>query len=295
MRKTLKSPRDLWGMNKIQIIFIAAFIGLLILYFPYISTRVTNEFVEKAVEDSPGFAPNGTYPLLLLHGFNPTYTKRVAEYSLYELQKELVTDLSYRDAGILISSTTCAQLQYTEHPIIVRASYFENELLEIEDYSQNVALIIDKLLYCTGAEKVDVITHSMGGIVARNYIKNFENATIRKLIMIATPNHGQLYTIGNVADKLVKDGESQIPLDFIALSEDHDFMRSLNEADETLGDIEYYTMAGNIDGKGDGLVHFESVPLNGSSHAVVECFHVSLKNPRLCPEAYIFVKDALSN
>lgn len=41
-------------------------------------------------------------------------------------------------------------------------------------------------------QKLDVICHSMGGLFARNYVHNFPTYgnDVRKLIMLATPNHG---------------------------------------------------------------------------------------------------------
>jgi len=42
----------------------------------------------------------------------------------------------------------------------------------------------------TGAKKVDIVAHSMGGLVARWYIQRLDGRDVGKLIMIGTPNHG---------------------------------------------------------------------------------------------------------
>ena len=42
----------------------------------------------------------------------------------------------------------------------------------------------------TGAKKVDIVAHSMGGLVARYYIQKSGTGDVGKLIMIGTPNHG---------------------------------------------------------------------------------------------------------
>jgi len=50
---------------------------------------------------------------------------------------------------------------------------------------------IDEVKAITGKDKVDIVTHSMGGLVARSYIQsnNFEN-DVEKIVLLGTPNHG---------------------------------------------------------------------------------------------------------
>ena len=260
----------------------------------YLTSKARSAMIGSVVEDIPGTAPENTYPLILLHGFNPGYRKRISEFSMKEMQEDLAQDLNYVDKGLLTTTTTCAELRYANNPIIIRASYFgELELLEMDTYAKNFADIIAKIQHCTGAKQVDVVAHSMGGIVVRYYIQNIDQPSIRKFIMLATPNHGGLYPFGDIADYLIKDGESRLNLDFIELSENHDFMQALNE-DETLGAVASYTVAGDIDGKGDGMVLTSSVRLQGEAdHTVVPCGHILIKHPSFCPEAYEFVKAVL--
>ena len=77
------------------------------------------------------------------------------------------------------------------------------------------------------------------------------------------------------------------------ITENHEFMKKLNEGDETIGEIEYYTIAGNIDGKGDGVVKEESVKLEGAEHYTVECGHVFMKHPTFCKETLEIIKQIL--
>mgnify|MGYP003988125215 FL=1 len=55
--------------------------------------------------------------------------------------------------------------------------------------------------------------------------------------------------------------------------------------------IDYYTIAGNKDGKGDGLVLVESVALENAKNYIVPCGHIALRKPILCPKSYKIVKD----
>ena len=57
-------------------------------------------------------------------------------------------------------------------------------------YAKRLAEFIDKVLAATGASQVDIVAHSMGGLVARVAIKNYGcSSKVRKLIMVGTPNH----------------------------------------------------------------------------------------------------------
>ncbi|NQV90931.1 alpha/beta fold hydrolase [Candidatus Woesearchaeota archaeon] len=282
--------------NKLLIFTLLLVIALSALNAEYIISTTKSKIIQSSVEDSFGEAPLGTYPLILLHGYNPIYSRRIAEISLKDMQSELSDDLGYVNKGILTSETTCSELHYSKDPIVIRATYLNKlEIDEIDEYTNNVAKIISKVKECTGAEKVDLITHSMGGIVVRNYIEHNDSSSIRKFIMLGTPNHGGLYNLGEFADYFVEEGESKINLDFIMLSENHNFMKSLNDGDETSGNVEYYTIAGNIDGKGDGLVLSKSVSLDGEdNHLEVSCNHLQLKYPSSCLESYDFIKKVLS-
>ncbi|MBI2595940.1 DUF1080 domain-containing protein [Candidatus Daviesbacteria bacterium] len=65
-----------------------------------------------------------------------------------------------------------------------------------KDLSQTKDLLdqkINAIKTQTGADKVDIVTHSMGGLVARNYIADPTKAgNVRKLITLAPPNLGSV-------------------------------------------------------------------------------------------------------
>ena len=42
----------------------------------------------------------------------------------------------------------------------------------------------------TGSDKVDIVAHSMGGLVTRSYIEQLNNSDVRKFVMLGTPNRG---------------------------------------------------------------------------------------------------------
>ncbi|MFA4941557.1 MAG: alpha/beta fold hydrolase [Patescibacteria group bacterium] len=49
---------------------------------------------------------------------------------------------------------------------------------------------IEKIKLQTGAQKVNIIAHSMGGLVAKNYIKHYGSDSVNKFIDIGTPHLG---------------------------------------------------------------------------------------------------------
>ena len=53
-----------------------------------------------------------------------------------------------------------------------------------------VAKGIDQLCTATGAERVHIIGHSMGGILARNYLKQRGGAKVASCITLGSPHSG---------------------------------------------------------------------------------------------------------
>ena len=68
--------------------------------------------------------------------------------------------------------------------------YGPNNPLSGDKWAKNLADFIDKVLAATGASQVDIVAHSMGGVVARAAMKYYGCASkVRKLLTIGTPNH----------------------------------------------------------------------------------------------------------
>jgi triacylglycerol esterase/lipase EstA (alpha/beta hydrolase family) len=66
-------------------------------------------------------------------------------------------------------------------------------LASIEVFAQQVAQKIDAILAATGARRVMVIAHSMGGLVMRAYLRDFGGAKIARLITLGTPHEGSMH------------------------------------------------------------------------------------------------------
>lgn len=102
-------------------------------------------------------------PLLLIHGFLGT------RGSMYLLERRLVDD------GFIVVS-------------------FNIGALNVRDIRRSAFMIhrkIDRILAETPAKKIDILGHSMGGLIGLYYVKKLGGAArVRRLIMMGTPVHG---------------------------------------------------------------------------------------------------------
>ncbi|MEI6058443.1 MAG: alpha/beta fold hydrolase [archaeon] len=149
------------------------------------------------------------YPVLFIHGhdFNQGIS---AEYSLnafQSIQNKLDSE-GYLNAGQLtlydVDQKLSGRLGLAGVPVTVRSTYYYDVLKEssssylpvqvksenIDTYAIKLRTLVDKLKYETGQPRVIIVSHSMGGLVARRYVQLFGNDSVDKLIMIGTPNNG---------------------------------------------------------------------------------------------------------
>ncbi|HRL76689.1 MAG TPA: alpha/beta fold hydrolase [Candidatus Accumulibacter phosphatis] len=67
----------------------------------------------------------------------------------------------------------------------------------IDDYVEPLARRIDAVLAQTGADRLLLVGHSMGGLVARRYLQRCGSARVARLVTLGTPHQGsQLAHIG---------------------------------------------------------------------------------------------------
>ena len=95
----------------------------------------------------------------------------------------------------------------------------------------------DALRARTNASKVDLVGHSMGGVVSRDYVKTLGGATeVDSLITLGTPNYGtavaSLATFFLLGNCLAVTGCQQMALGSSYLS-------SLNAGDDSIGTVRY--------------------------------------------------------
>jgi triacylglycerol esterase/lipase EstA (alpha/beta hydrolase family) len=67
---------------------------------------------------------------------------------------------------------------------------------DIEHFAEQLAAKIESVCAATGATRVLLVCHSMGGLVARAYLRQRGPACIQRIITIGTPHHGSVFARG---------------------------------------------------------------------------------------------------
>ena len=69
---------------------------------------------------------------------------------------------------------------------------------DIEHFAEQLGAKIESVCAATGATRVLLVCHSMGGLVARAYLRQRGPASIERIITIGTPHHGSVFARGVV-------------------------------------------------------------------------------------------------
>jgi len=146
---------------------------------------------------------------------------------------------------------------------------------------------------------VVIIAHSMGGLVAREYLKEFGEESVDKLIMFGTPNNG---TVGQTEKLCPIIGEK---IECEEMNSGSDFLKKLNSYVPKKTKI--FTIIGtgcNVSGfDGDGIVTKDSVYLDyaenffleGSCPSYFDLLHNSMLDISKYPKSMEIIKEILDN
>ncbi|GAA3627037.1 triacylglycerol lipase [Streptomyces chitinivorans] len=145
--------------------------------------------------------------------------------------------------------------------------------------ARQLATEVDRLLAATGASKVDVITHSMGGLSSRYYAKNLGGAAkIDAWVSLGGPNHGT-----DTANWCFQTSCTEMRIG-------SNFLNSLNSGDETPGSARYATWWSPCD---TVINPDSSVALSGAVNTRTAC----LSHSGLLSDATVYgqVRDTVDN
>lgn len=161
-----------------------------------------------------------------------------------------------RDPVVIVTGfTTGPLIEPAYQPLAsrLRADGYTVEILSYPDYgtgdihSQAVRLRdrVAALRARTGAAKVDLVAHSMGGLVSRDYIKTLGgDQYVDSLVMLGTPNYGT--GVANVATFLGLGNCLGITA-CRQMAIGSDYLSALNAGDDTIGDVTYVSIVTTID------------------------------------------------
>lgn len=158
------------------------------------AVRALTGGVDPVAQDQPG-------PVLLVPGYGGSTT------ALEALAARLIAD--GRDASVVALAG--------------------NGTGDLRAQAQVLAAAADDALTRTGADSVDVVGYSAGGVVTRLWLREYGGAAqARRVVTLGSPHHGT--TVAGLAESVVPD---QCPEACRQLVPGSDLLRALNAGDET--------------------------------------------------------------
>lgn len=266
------------------------------------------------------------YPVILVHGhsFSKSTSPELAFTRLAYLQDALNSD-GYINGGTIgqtssIENITSGTWGETPAPLVVGVTYYYLNYYDvggvnfvtrktdsIENYALRLNEAVNLVMEKTGRDKVIIIAHSMGGLVAREYISLFGESNVDKLIILGTPDYG---VEGDVKKYCTVTGAKAECSDMYSGSI---FLTRLNSPKNYLSQTKTYTIAAHgcemksdsaKKEDGDGVVLARNVPLPFAKNYNItgNCtdflgtdLHMNFVNPKLYPQTYDLIKMMLSD
>jgi pimeloyl-ACP methyl ester carboxylesterase len=193
-------------------------------------------------------------PVLLIHGFLGT------RGSMWPLEERLIQD------GVVVFS-------------------FNLGTFNVRDIRRSAFLIhrkIESILSQVGVSHIDIIGHSMGGLIGLYYVKKLGgHEKVRKLIMMGTPMRGTWVALAGVATLGLLSSSSW------QLLPGSKFLRELDGGPLPPG-VQYYTIAADR----DWVCPPSSTPLGGATNMTVPLGHSSLV---VSDQVFAHVRAALAD
>lgn len=256
------------------------------------------------------------YPIIFIHGhsFNKGDSPEYSLNAFNSIQKFLSEE--YINGGVITTSYSdfrYGELGMQNRSIMMSGTYYQDVYQKggiytlvsiksenIETYSIRLKELIDVLKYRTGKDKVEIVAHSMGGLVARRYLQIFGEGSVDKIVLIAAPNKGIESSTSSLCPVLGAAKECE------DMQIDSLFMNKVNDPRNDPKSVKVYTIIGrgcDMKGKdGDGVVTVDSSRLDFAENFLVNgsCtsfsgtdLHSDLLEPSKHPEVAEKIKDII--
>jgi predicted alpha/beta hydrolase family esterase len=102
----------------------------------------------------------------------------------------------------------------------------------VEGYAGIIHAAVEQLRRATGAQRVTLVCHSMGGLAARTYLRRHGHHSVQRVITIDTPHHGTLFAplgrghnarqMRNASEFVRRLASEDEPLEFVCFASQHD-------------------------------------------------------------------------
>lgn len=254
------------------------------------------------------------FPILFVHGhkFNKDISADTNFHSFEAFQKSLESD-DYLNSGFIFSSNGIPGIwSKINSPLTLSTSYYfeiinnqqgenilESKKDSIDTYALRLNDAIKEIKKRTGKEKVILVTHSMGGLVARKYLQIFGEKDVEKLVLIMVPNHGINRKTLDYCNFFGSEVECS------NMDENSVFINKLNNAEHPK--IPVYNIIGlgcNMDGEpGDGIVTNSTAYLSWANNYYINgtCdnlrftyLHTDITYPEKYPQIITLLKEMIN-
>jgi len=164
-----------------------------------------------------------------------------------------VAEAAEPDPVVIVNGTFGPAFFYEPLAARLRADGNEVHIFELTNLgtgdiaatAQDLARFVDGVRAATGAATVDLVGHSQGGLVARQYVKYLGGAdTVDSLISLGTPHYGT--AVANIAD-FFGGGDCLGVVACRQMAVGSDFVNELNAGDDTVGSVRYTNLYTALD------------------------------------------------
>ncbi len=210
-----------------------------------------------------------------------------------QTEKELVILLH----GILRSKTDMLLLtKYFEKRNFATLNVlYPSREQSIEDLSDFVR---DKIIHCPHYNentKINFVTHSMGGLIARYYIAKYKPENLGKVVMLGPPNTGSEFADWLTETKILAPAfktifgpaSQQLTTKYKHIPDDITYPLGVIAGNVSINPLAPWI----LDGEHDGIVPVERTKIAGmADHIIIPATHSFMMfNPKVMEQAYYFL------